>query len=132
LLILVGVICVARGKPGEWFRAEVVSLDEKNDTAKVRLVDEGGYLEVPVDELRQIRFDFVTVPFQATECKLAGVALAENSASLTATARDYFNELCQGQILQAHILGYTYPSKETLIYLYRMNEKQVIHIYTCT
>ena len=126
-----GVICVAPGRNGEWFRAEVVSLNDETGESTVRLVDEGGYLKIAIEELRQIRFDFVTIPFQATECRLIGVAPLENSSELTASARAYFENICQGQILQAHVVGYTSPANQPLIYLYRINESQVLKLKVC-
>lgn len=36
-------------------------------------VDYGGYARVPASSLRQIRADFMTLPFQAVECVLANI-----------------------------------------------------------
>ena len=42
--------------------------------AQVRYVDYGGYSDLPVTALRQIRADFLTLPFQAVECYLANLS----------------------------------------------------------
>lgn len=42
--------------------------------AYVRFVDYGGYAYVPLTSLRQIRSDFIALPFQAVECYLAYMA----------------------------------------------------------
>ncbi len=44
-------------------------------------VDDGGYSRVPASSLRQIRADFMTLPFQAIECLLANVAPASGIIS---------------------------------------------------
>jgi len=122
----VGVICVARLEEGKWFRAEVVSLHQEEEVV-VRLVDGGGYMILPIEELRQIRFDFVTIPFQGSECRLAGVAPLDPFAmTLGDEAQAYFDSICQGQVLQALVAGYSVTTSDTLIYLYRMGDDQVI------
>lgn len=55
-----------------------MSTSEENQTTVVKLVDFGGYLTVDNDQLKQIRSDFMTLPFQATEAKLAFVKPANN------------------------------------------------------
>lgn len=101
-------------------------MEEDKEELTVRLVDGGGYVMLPIEELRQIRFDFVTIPFQGTECRLADVTPLDASAGeLTTEMQNYFNSICQGQILQAHVAGYSLNSNETLIYLYRMGHDQV-------
>lgn len=48
-------------------------MDDESKLCDVKFVDYGGYMTMPVSLLRQIRFDFVNLPFQAAECYLAGV-----------------------------------------------------------
>lgn len=55
-----------------WYRAMVVSLLDDMEV-EVKFVDYGGYARAPISSLRQIRYDFMTLPFQATECYLANV-----------------------------------------------------------
>lgn len=68
----VGIICVAPTMGG-WFRAQVVSADPDSEVYEVKFVDYGGYLSLEHSALRQIRTDFMTLPFQASECYLANV-----------------------------------------------------------
>lgn len=56
----------------------MISTFEETDTSIVKLVDFGGYLTVDNDQLKQIRSDFMTLPFQATETFLAFVKPANN------------------------------------------------------
>lgn len=121
-----GVICVTRIKKDEWVRAEVVAVQEDKDEVTARLVDVGGYIQVPIEDLRQIRVDFVSIPFQATECRLANlVPVDENGWS--EEALKFFKLLTQGQILSAYVVGYSPGDSTTLIHLYRPNAD---HSYT--
>ena len=40
----------------------------------IKFLDYGGYSRVPIADLRQIRSDFMTLPFQAVECYMANIA----------------------------------------------------------
>jgi len=55
-----------------WFRAEIVNYPE-GEYCDVRFVDYGGYSSIEKKQLKQIRADFVTLPFQAQECFLYGI-----------------------------------------------------------
>lgn len=59
-----------------WYRAMIVDVFE-NDECEVKFVDYGGFSRLPVASLRQIRVDFMTLPFQASECYLANVKPAK-------------------------------------------------------
>uniref|UniRef100_A0A673VFP9 A-kinase anchoring protein 1 n=1 Tax=Suricata suricatta TaxID=37032 RepID=A0A673VFP9_SURSU len=67
------VICAAPGVDGAWWRAQVVASYEESNEVEIRYVDYGGYKRVKVDALRQIRSDFVTLPFQGAEVLLDSV-----------------------------------------------------------
>lgn len=58
---------------GEWYRAMVLSSNTESNTAYVTFLDYGGYAYVEHCNLRQIRGDFLLLPFQAAECFLANV-----------------------------------------------------------
>ena len=106
---IAGVICVTR---------------VKKDEVTLRLVDIGGYVQVPIEDLRQIRVDFVSIPFQATECRLANlIPVDENGWS--EEAMDYFKALTQGQMLSAYVVGYSPGDCTSLIHLYRPNADHV-------
>ncbi|CAG7834983.1 unnamed protein product [Allacma fusca] len=122
-----GVICVTRVKDKDWVRAEVVAVQEDKDEVTARLVDIGGYIQVPIEDLRQIRVDFVSIPFQATECRLANLVPVDESLGWSDEALTYLKYLTMGQILQAHVVGYSPGDSTALIHLYRLNADQ-----TCT
>ena len=48
--------------------------DDEQEEVDICFVDYGGYARVPASSLRQIRADFMSLPFQAVECLLANVA----------------------------------------------------------
>ena len=93
-------------------------------------VDYGGYAyNVPIVELRQIRYDFMSLPFQASECYLANVVPIDGMfhslcwlwhSRLTTIclvyftvengwseeANNLFEELAKGQIIYSTISSY--------------------------
>ena len=120
-----GIICAASTAEG-WYRALIKTVHESNTECDIMFVDYGGFaFNVPVSTLRQIRYDFLSLPFQASECYLSNVLpidgklfpiddfllfiyyyliLAENDWTLEANA--FFDGLAQGQIIYATITGY--------------------------
>lgn len=66
------MVCVAPTHGG-WYRAQIVSVDKDTDSSEVKFLDYGGFLSVDNSSLRQIRGDFLLLPFQAVECVLANV-----------------------------------------------------------
>lgn len=66
-----------------WYRAMVLTSDEETHTSYVKFLDYGGFAYVENANLRQIRGDFMLLPFQAAECVLANVkSLAGNEKLL--------------------------------------------------
>ena len=57
----------------KWYRCQVVSFNSTNDTCDIKFVDHGGYTTVAVSALRQLKADFLRLPFQAIEVYLAHV-----------------------------------------------------------
>lgn len=74
-MVFVDAICAAPTMGG-WYRAQIISVDEKSNSCDVKFLDYGGYLSVDASSLRQIRGDFLMLPFQAIECYLANVVPA--------------------------------------------------------
>lgn len=56
-----------------WYRVQIISHNPETETCLVKYLDYGGYVSVYAKDLRQIRTDFMTVPFQATECLLSNI-----------------------------------------------------------
>ncbi|CAG2230803.1 AKAP1 [Mytilus edulis] len=68
----VGVICAAPIMEG-WYRSQVTAVYEGPDECDIKYVDYGGFSRVSGSILRQIRSDFMTLPFQGIECYMANV-----------------------------------------------------------
>jgi len=126
-----GVICAAP-QSGGWYRAQIVELlpslapvetdtNEEQFDASLRYVDYGGYARVPLSSLRQIRSDFIALPFQAIECYLANLAPPnEESYEFSAEGAYLLETLVKGAALQAEVVAYA-EDGVPCIYLYRTN-----------
>ncbi|CAH0604715.1 unnamed protein product [Chrysodeixis includens] len=122
-----GSICAAPTE-NNWYRAQVISTSEENDTSVVKLVDFGGYLTVDNDQLKQIRSDFMTLPFQATEAVLAFVKPSNNEPEWSAEALRIMAGLTAGQLLHAQVAGYD-EAGLPLVHLYlTLHPQQVIFL----
>lgn len=90
---------------GIWYRVQIVDPDtEETERCVVKFLDFGGYMNVHFNELRQIRSDFMSVPFQATECILSNVEPIDTCWS--AESADILSKLTKGIVLQAQVAGY--------------------------
>ncbi|XP_078680409.1 uncharacterized protein LOC144915683 isoform X1 [Branchiostoma floridae x Branchiostoma belcheri] len=104
----IGVICVAPSPMvGAYCRAEVREVMDDTDSVVVKFCDYGGYYHVPRDVLRQIRSDFMTLPFQAVECYMANIAPLEGEESFSLEATGLVEELTQGIVTQVNVVGYS-------------------------
>jgi len=96
--ILPDTIAVARNNDA-WYRCLVVSYDKVEDCCQIKYVDYGIYDSVKAEDLRQIRTDFLNMPFQAVECYLANV---DSNVALPK-----LETLIAGHSLQAKSIGYS-------------------------
>lgn len=67
-----GIVCAGHVQQS-WVRIEVISHDSETQTCGGKYLDYGGYCSLSFTDLRQIRTDFMTIPFQAIECVLANI-----------------------------------------------------------
>lgn len=122
-----GSICAAPTE-NNWYRAQIMSTSEENDTSVVKLVDFGGYLTVDNDQLKQIRSDFMTLPFQATEALLAFVKPPSDEPEWSGEALRIMAGLTAGQLLHAQVAGYD-EAGVPLVHLYlTLHPQQVIFL----
>lgn len=84
------VVCVAPAHGG-WYRAQIMTVDEETNTTEVKFLDYGGYMTVDNSCLRQIRGDFLMLPFQAVECVLANVVPAGKDRPKSAHGIEIFS-----------------------------------------
>lgn len=68
----IGTVCVGQ-IDGHWYRLQIIDYQPEATFCVAKYLDFGGYCEIQTTELRQIRTDFMTVPFQAIECNLADI-----------------------------------------------------------
>lgn len=125
-----GIICAAP-QSGGWYRAQVVQLlppegkeDEDITTAtsldaSLRFIDYGGYARIPCSELRQIRSDFIALPFQAIECYLANIAPpSADHYDFPIEGAFHLEQLVKSSTLQAEVIAYA-EDGIPYIHLYR-------------
>ncbi|KAI4896641.1 hypothetical protein NFI96_029899, partial [Prochilodus magdalenae] len=101
----VGVICAAPAVDGAWWRAQVISFYKDSNEVEIRYVDYGGYDRVKIDTLRQIRSDFVTLPFQGTEVLLDNIAPLPGEDRFSTEATSALEEMTRGVPLLAQASG---------------------------
>ncbi|EDW05516.1 A-kinase anchor protein 1, mitochondrial [Drosophila mojavensis] len=103
--IEISAVCVLPINGG-WYRVQIVDNDPNDveERCVVKFLDFGGYMNVSFSVLRQIRTDFMTLPFQATECILSNVEPIDETWSVDAA--DILSKLTKGIVLQAQVAGY--------------------------
>ncbi|XP_069082749.1 A-kinase anchor protein 1, mitochondrial isoform X2 [Pleurodeles waltl] len=124
----VGVICAAPGNDTAWWRAQVVSFYKDSNEVEIRYVDYGGYERVKVDILRQIRSDFVTLPFQGSEVLLDNVIPLPDEDHFSSEADVTVNEMTRGTALLAQVTNYDGATGLPLIQLWSMLGEEVVSI----
>jgi A-kinase anchor protein 1 len=110
------LLCVAPALNG-WYRAVTVIYYEEHDEVLVRFVDYGGYSRIPRADLRQIRTDFMTLPFQATECYLAHVIPADGH-QWTDEANELFQSYAMSKVIEANIVAYHAEDRTPMVELF--------------
>ncbi|XP_053684070.1 A-kinase anchor protein 1, mitochondrial [Sabethes cyaneus] len=103
--IIENAICVVMVH-GSWYRVQIISHNKENQHCLVKYLDYGGFANVAVSSLRQIRANFMGVPFQSIECVLSNVKPYGDSGWLP-EASEVLHSLSKGLILQAQVAGYT-------------------------
>ncbi|KAM8813015.1 A-kinase anchor protein 1, mitochondrial isoform 1-T2 [Rhynchonycteris naso] len=121
------VICAAPGVDGAWWRAQVVASYEETSEVEIRYVDYGGYKRVKVDVLRQIRSDFVTLPFQGAEVLLDSVVPLSDDEHFSPEADAAMSEMTGNTALLAQVTNYS-PTGIPLIQLWSVVGDEVVLI----
>uniref|UniRef100_A0A182NMW9 Tudor domain-containing protein n=1 Tax=Anopheles dirus TaxID=7168 RepID=A0A182NMW9_9DIPT len=105
--IVPNAVCVAF-VAGVWYRAQVVQHIAESNMVLVKYLDYGGYSMLPPQNLRQIRTDFISVPFQSIECVLSNIQpIDESQNTWSEEATELFRRLTSNAIMQAQVAGYT-------------------------
>lgn len=112
-------ICAAHSL-GAWYRAIILSTE--NESCNVKFLDYGGYATLDQSMLRQIRGDFLLLPFQSSECLLANVSTlcyADDGTELwPQEAYDLVAELTKGAVVYTQIVDYLEDLSIPLVYIY--------------
>ncbi|XP_042685885.1 A-kinase anchor protein 1, mitochondrial [Centrocercus urophasianus] len=124
----VGIICAAPGLDGAWWRAQVVGYFKDSSEVEIRYVDYGGYERVKIDTLRQIRSDFVTLPFQGAEVLLDNVVPLPDEDHFSSEADAAVSEMTRGAALLAQVTNYDSATGLPLIQLWSMMGDEVVSI----
>jgi len=115
-------ICVVNSGDA-WYRAQVVSYDEIEDVCDIKYIDYGGYDSLAADQLRQIRTDFLSLPFQSIECYLANIVATEEDT----VSASILEELIAGQVVQARMIGLS-EEGTPMVHLYRAVAGQTVMV----
>ncbi|XP_070685078.1 A kinase (PRKA) anchor protein 1b [Pempheris klunzingeri] len=124
----VGVICAAPAVEGAWWRAQVITFYKETNEVEIRYVDYGGYDRVKIDSLRQIRSDFVTLPFQGAEVLLDNIAPLPGEDRFSQDATSALEEMTRGQALLAQVSNYDNNTGLPLVHLWNMVGDEVISV----
>ncbi|XP_010171801.1 A-kinase anchor protein 1, mitochondrial [Antrostomus carolinensis] len=124
----VGIICAAPGLDGAWLRAQVISYFEETGEVELRYVDYGGYDKVKVDTLRQIRSDFLSLPFQGAEVLLDNVVPLPDEDHFSSEANAAVSEMTRGAVLVAQVTNYDSATGLPLIQLWNLMGDEVVSV----
>ncbi|TNN80766.1 A-kinase anchor protein 1, mitochondrial [Liparis tanakae] len=124
----VGVICAAPAAEEAWWRAQVITFYKETDEVEIRYVDYGGYDRVKIDSLRQIRSDFVTLPFQGAEVLLDNIAPLPGEDRFSPEATSALEEMTRGVALLAQVSNYDNNTGLPLVHLWNMVGEEVVSV----
>ncbi|XP_057694747.1 A kinase (PRKA) anchor protein 1b [Corythoichthys intestinalis] len=124
----VGVICAAPALEGAWWRAQVITFYNESNEVEIRYVDYGGYDRVKIDSLRQIRSDFVTLPFQGAEVLLDNIAPLPGEDRFSSEATTALEEMTRGVALLAQVSNYDNNTGLPLVHLWNMVGEKVVSL----
>ncbi|NXS45906.1 AKAP1 protein, partial [Balaeniceps rex] len=123
-----GIICAAPGLDGAWLRAQVISYFEETSEVELRYVDYGGYDKVKIDTLRQIRSDFLSLPFQGAEVLLDNVVPLPDEDHFSSEADAVVSEMTAGAVLVAQVTNYDTATGLPLIQLWNVMGDEVVSV----
>lgn len=96
-----GEVVVALFEDG-WYRAEVISVDELEKTAKVCYLDYGNSETVSLADVRPLLGKLREVPVQGIPCKVVSVVPIENQQALSTILQE-FTDVVQDNRLTLHV-----------------------------
>ncbi|XP_035636566.1 A-kinase anchor protein 1, mitochondrial-like isoform X2 [Oncorhynchus keta] len=122
----VGVICAAQMPEGAWWRAQVMGYYEETKEVELCYVDYGGYVLVKIDTLRQIRSDFVALPFQGSEAILEHIAPLPGEG-FSVAAKSALEEMTLGLPLLAQVTS-CHTSGIPLVQIWKTEGEELVSV----
>lgn len=83
----------------KWYRCQVVGYNPAVDTADIKFVDHGGYTTVSASQLRQLKSEFLRLPFQAIEVYFAHVNPADHEVQVDIASEILFHSSVSLQLV---------------------------------
>lgn len=108
----------AQGRKEPAAEEELATATEEEEV-DICYVDYGGYARVPASSLRQIRADFMTLPFQAVECVLANITPLSEEEGWSVEAYAHVETMTSDRLLQSQVVAYSHEGLP-LVYLYQI------------
>ncbi|XP_018425837.1 PREDICTED: A-kinase anchor protein 1, mitochondrial [Nanorana parkeri] len=124
----VGILCAAPVGPSVWWRAQVMAYFEDTEEVEILYVDYGGYNRVKINTLRQIRSDFVSLPFQGVEVLLDNVIPLGDEDHFSAEADAAVKELTRGAPMLTQVTNYDEATRLPLVQLWRLNPDEMVSV----
>ncbi|XP_068124578.1 A-kinase anchor protein 1, mitochondrial [Hyperolius riggenbachi] len=124
----VGILCAAPVGPNVWWRAQVMAYFEDIEEVEILYVDYGGYNRVKIETLRQIRSDFVSLPFQGVEVLLDNVVPLGDEDHFSAEADAAVKELTRGAPMLTQVTNYDEATRLPLVQLWRLNPDEMVSV----
>lgn len=96
ILPALGEIVIVKNWDGRWCRAQVRDHTDTGSTdLQVFIVDYGEVVDVKLSDVREIREEFLQIPFQAVECRLFNVTINDNASPVEAKEYMEFHCMCK-------------------------------------
>lgn len=125
--IEVGIVCAAPVMDS-WYRAQLINYYPEENEADLRFLDYGGYARTDASCLRQIRSDFLSLPFQAVECYLANIVPLQGEADFSEDARLFVEQIAQNfTLLQSKTVAYSMDGIPLIEIFYEEPENGNVH-----
>ncbi|XP_040192598.1 A-kinase anchor protein 1, mitochondrial isoform X2 [Rana temporaria] len=124
----VGILCSAPVGPSVWWRAQVMAYFEDTEEVEILYVDYGGYNRVKIETLRQIRSDFVSLPFQGVEVLLDNVIPLGDEDQFSTEADAAVKELTRGAPMLTQVTNYDEATRLPLVQLWRLNPDEMVSV----
>ncbi|CAL1539366.1 unnamed protein product, partial [Lymnaea stagnalis] len=99
-----GMVCSVKGENGKWYRGKVLGIAQVKQVT-VKYVDTGLIEVVHIDRLKKLHSDFLKLPAQAINCKLADVHPIGSSERIwSSEAEIWFQNMLTGTELCVKVI----------------------------